>query len=114
MNSKSLAASALITSVLAAQSNPPPIPIELRARFGFTGPLVQKIGYGINSLEVGDIDGDGKVEAITFDARRARIVAVSVDDGATSNVNLSVQEIPGLPGFSGSRGLLGRQAVAER
>ena len=88
MNSKSLAASALITSVLAAQSNPPPIPIELRARFGFTGPLVQKIGYGINSLEVGDIDGDGKVEAITFDARRARIVAVSVDDGATSKLTI--------------------------
>ena len=88
MNSKSLAAAALISTCLAAQNTPPPVPIELRARFGFTGPLVHKISYGINSLEIGDVDGDGKVEAITFDARRARIVAIGGDDNAITKLTI--------------------------
>lgn len=88
MNSKSLAVSALLATVAAAQNTPPPIPIELRARFGFTGPLVQKVNYGIGNLQVGDIDGDGRLEAVTFDSRRAQIVAVSVDDGAASKLSI--------------------------
>ena len=84
MNSKSFAIVALLTSLATAQSTPPPIPIELRARFGFTGPLVHKVGFGIRALKVGDIDGDGRLEAVTFDARRARLVAIGVVAGATT------------------------------
>src|SRR5262245_5347704 len=74
---------ALFTATLLAQSGPPPIPAELRARFGFTGPLVVKVGDGINNLQLADIDGDGRLEACAIDSRRARLVAVRVRDGAT-------------------------------
>ena len=84
MNSKSLTISALLTTLATAQSTPPPIPMELRARFGFTGPIVRKVGDGINSLKVGDINGDGRPEVVTFDGRRARLVAVGLDNGETS------------------------------
>ncbi len=63
---------------LVAQSGPPPIPTELRARFGFEGPLVVKVGDGISNLQIADVDGDGRVEAIAIDARRARLVTVKV------------------------------------
>lgn len=88
MNSKSLAVSALLATVAAAQNTPPPIPVELRARFGFIGPLVQKVNYGISSLKVGDVDGDGRLEAVTFDSRRAQIVAVGVDNGTTAKLTI--------------------------
>jgi len=88
MNSKSLAISALLATLATAQNTPPPIPIELRARFGFTGPLVQKVSYGIGSLKIGDVDGDGRLEAVTFDSRRAQIVVVSVDNAATSKLTI--------------------------
>ena len=60
----------------AAQSGPPPIPTELRARFGFTGPHIVKIGDGITDLRIADIDGDGRAEAVVADPRRARLVAL--------------------------------------
>src|SRR5688500_12325795 len=63
---------------LCAQSGPPPIPAELRSRFGFEGPLVVKIGDGLGNLQIADTDGDGRREAVAGDARRARLVAVSV------------------------------------
>ena len=66
------------TSCLLAQSGPPPIPVELRARFGFDGPLVVKVGDGLSNLQIADVDGDGQVEAIAIDSRRARLVAVRV------------------------------------
>lgn len=88
MNSKSFAIPALLATLATAQSTPPPIPVELRARFGFTGPLVHKVGFGINSLKIGDINGDGRLEAVVFDGRRARLVAVGVVDGATTNTTI--------------------------
>ena len=88
MNSKSFAIPALLASLAAAQSTPPPIPMELRARFGFTGPLVHKIGDGINSLQMGDINGDGQLEAVTYDGRRARLVAIGVTNGATTMTSI--------------------------
>lgn len=88
MNSKSLAIPALLASLAAAQSTPPPIPVELRARFGFTGPLVHKVGFGIQMLKVGDINGDGRNEAVVFDGRRARLVAVGIVDGQTTNTTI--------------------------
>lgn len=88
MNSKSFAIPALLASIASAQSAPPPIPIELRARFGFTGPLVHKVGDGIQSLKVGDINGDGRLEAVVYDGRRARLVAVGVSNGATTTTKI--------------------------
>ena len=69
MNSKSFGISALLASFAAAQSTPPPIPIELRARFGFTGPLVHKIGDGISNLQLGDINGDGRLDIAVANKR---------------------------------------------
>ncbi|MCU0866595.1 MAG: VCBS repeat-containing protein [Planctomycetes bacterium] len=65
-----------------AQGGPPPIPTELRARFGFDGPLVVKVGDGVGNLQVLDVDGDGKVEAVAVDARRGRLAVVRVKNGA--------------------------------
>ncbi|MBM3973736.1 MAG: VCBS repeat-containing protein [Planctomycetes bacterium] len=85
MSAKPLALTTLATAVAAAaalaQQTPPPIAPELRARFGFTGPVVQKVGDGIADLSVVDIDGDGRREAVVIDARRGRLVAVRVDQG---------------------------------
>lgn len=88
MISKSLTVSVLLASLATAQSTPPPIPVELRARFGFTGPLVRKVGDGIGGLKTGDIDGDGRMEVVTFDSRRARLVAVGVEGGKTSMMTI--------------------------
>lgn len=84
-----LAAIAIPTATATAQSAAPPIPLELRARFGFAGPLVAKVGDGFGNLQVADLSGDGRLEAIAFDGRRARLVAVRVQDGATA-----MDEIP--------------------
>src|SRR5881628_2968251 len=65
-----------LLAAAAAQSGPPPIPTELRARFGFLGPHVLKIGDGINQLRIADLDGDGRREVIVADPRRARLVAL--------------------------------------
>ncbi len=73
-------------ATLLAQTTPPPIPVEVRARFGFEGPLVAKIGDGIDTLRVADIDGDGRPEVLVADARRARVVALRVD-GTTTKID---------------------------
>ena len=69
---------------LLAQATPPPIPAELRGRFGFDGPLVVKVGDGLYDLKVADVDGDGRVEAVAIDSRRARLVAVRVKGRETT------------------------------
>jgi hypothetical protein len=70
----------VLAASLLAQSSPPPIPEALRARFGFEGPLVVKVGDGLSSLQIADLDGNGKLEAIAVDSRRARLVAIRVVD----------------------------------
>ncbi|MCA8974288.1 MAG: VCBS repeat-containing protein [Planctomycetes bacterium] len=80
-----------LTAVLAAQQAPP-IAVELRARFGFEGPTITKIGDGLGELQVADIDGDGRVEVIVADPRRARLVAVRItESGETSTEGISTQ-----------------------
>ena len=76
---------------LGAQSGPPPIPTELRARFGFEGPLVVKVGDGVGNLQVADVDGDGRVEAIAVDARRGRLVVVRVAGKEATMVPIATQ-----------------------
>jgi hypothetical protein len=74
-----VSAAALLCSAAISQSSPPPIPLELRSRFGFTGPIAVKIGDGLADLQVHDLNGDGRAEAVVFDGRRARLVAVRLD-----------------------------------
>lgn len=85
MNSKRLsiiATIAALATTAAAQNTPPPIPLALRARFGFTGPLIHKVGNGLGYLQTADLDGDGNQEVIVLDAPRARIVVLDVVAGA--------------------------------
>jgi hypothetical protein len=79
---------ALAAVTATAQGAPPPIPVELRARFGFEGPLITKIGDGIGGLRIGDLDGDGRPEVVVSDARRARLVSLRVDGGAVTVTHL--------------------------
>src|SRR5688500_17313120 len=85
----SLTSFLLLAALAPAQNAPPPIPVELRSRFGFEGPLVTKIGDGIGNLTLADLDGDGKLEAIVVDARRARLAAVRV-----SGTETTIEAIP--------------------
>ncbi|MBL9077424.1 MAG: VCBS repeat-containing protein [Planctomycetes bacterium] len=62
-----------------AQTSPPPIPVELRARFGFEGPRIVKVGDGVEDLHIGDIDGDGRREVVVADPRRARLCVLRPD-----------------------------------
>lgn len=81
---------------LAAQA---PIPTELRSRFGFRGPLIDKIGDGIQGLRIADMDGDGKLEAVVLDPRRARLTVLRTDGKSTT-----VEHVP-LPGQIGGYAL---------
>jgi hypothetical protein len=74
----------IFAAAVAAQGSPPPIPAELRARFGFEGPLITKIGDGIGNLRIADLDGDGKREVLVSDARRARLVILRTDGQQTT------------------------------
>lgn len=58
----------------------PPIPVELRSRFGFDGPVITKIGDGISSLRVADTDNDGRLDVVVSDPRRARLAIVRLDE----------------------------------
>lgn len=78
-----------LCTTAAAQNGPAPIAPELRARFGFLGPYIQKIGDGIEDLRICDLDGDGRNEVLINDARRARLVALRCKDG-----EISQQTIP--------------------
>lgn len=97
----SLFALSTLASIALAQAAPPPIPVELRARFGFDGPLIAKIGDGIGSLRIGDVDGDGRREVVVADSRRARLVVVRVENGATR-----IESIP-------TAGQIGGHAIAN-
>jgi hypothetical protein len=59
--------------LLPSQSSPPPIDPALRARFGFVGPVVHKIGDGIRMLRVADLDGDGATEIVVDHGLRGRL-----------------------------------------
>ena len=69
----------ILAAAAAAQGGPEPIPVELRERFGFTGPRIVKIGFGINNLQMSDLDGDGDMEILVADPRRAKIVMLQAD-----------------------------------
>ncbi|MGE3173362.1 MAG: FG-GAP repeat domain-containing protein [Planctomycetota bacterium] len=73
----------------AAQTTPPPIPIALRARFGFLGPEIVKIGHGIGGLLVADVDGDGRCEVFVNDSRRARLLTLRWDGAALQSEAIS-------------------------
>lgn len=82
---------AATTAMLTAQAAPP-IPVELRARFGFEGPLITKIGDGLSALNVADTNGDGILDAVVADPRRARLVVLHVDkDGKTTTEPIPTQ-----------------------
>jgi len=63
-----------LCQVTAAQTIAPPIAPELRARFGFLGPVIHKVGWGVGLLQVGQIEGDqGPSVAVINNGRRARL-----------------------------------------
>lgn len=61
-----------------AQSSPPPIDPALRARFGFRGPGLKKIGDSISLLTTVDLDQDGTDELMVFDRQRGRFDVLRV------------------------------------
>ncbi len=81
-------AAVAVVASLSAQSAPPPIPTELRSRFGFVGPEITKIGFGIGGLQVADLDGDGRREAIVLDSRRARLTVLRTDGKASTQEHI--------------------------
>lgn len=65
-----------------AQSSPPPIDPELRARFGFLGPTIHKVGFGIDLLRVAQLDGEGGADIVVHNGRRGRLEILSLVAGA--------------------------------
>ncbi|MBI5851541.1 MAG: hypothetical protein HZB39_11045 [Planctomycetes bacterium] len=83
---------AALAASLSSQSSPPPIDPALRARFGFVGPSVVKIGDGIEFLRVVDLDGDRRAEICICDPARAHIETLRVaDDGAITRTSLDTR-----------------------
>ncbi len=76
---------------LLAQAAPAPIPTELRSRFGFRGPLIAKVGDGIQALRIADLDGDGRLEAVVLDPRRGRLTVLRTDGKDTTLEHLPTQ-----------------------
>lgn len=77
---------------LSSQSSPPPIDPALRARFGFVGPSVVKIGDGIEFLRVVDLDGDRRAEICFCDPARAHLETLRVaDDGTITRSSLDTR-----------------------
>ena len=73
-----LAAAAGFLPGLVAQSSPAPIDPALRARFGFVGPKIQKVGEGIEYLRVVDRDRDGRAEICLHDPAHAHVVRLAL------------------------------------
>ena len=76
------ALAALLAQATPSQSSLPPADPALRARFGFTGPLVHKVGDGINLLTVADLDGNPGDEILVHHGRRGRIEVLRLADGS--------------------------------
>ncbi len=71
-----------------AQRSPAPIDAALRARFGFTGPLIEKIGEGAALLHVGRVaPSDQGARAVLCNAHRARLEAWKVQGERTEKVD---------------------------
>lgn len=87
----------LLATTLAAQSTPPPIEPALRARFGFLGPEIHKVGEGLGLLHSVDLDGNGRAEAVVNDARRGRLHALALgEDGLKANTLPTRGQIQGV------------------
>jgi hypothetical protein len=85
-----------LCSPLAAQSSQPVDP-DLRARFGFLGPRIEKIDDGINLLRVADLDGDGKLEIVVNNGRRARLEVLRLNGERLTRDSVNTSgEITGL------------------
>lgn len=77
---------------LRAQRVAADIPTELRSRFGFDGPVITKIGEGIHTLRIADLDGNGQLEAVVCDPRRARLAVLHC---APTGTTLEPVALPG-------------------
>jgi hypothetical protein len=72
---------------LAAQRTAEPIDAALRARFGFLGPLLEKIGEGAGLLQVAPVSkADPLARTVLCNAHRARIEAWKVSGDGMSKV----------------------------
>ena len=73
LRSSVLAASA---AALSAQTSPAPIDTALRNRFGFVGPIVEKLGEGTSALQVAAVSrADQRMRAVLGNTHRARLEA---------------------------------------
>ncbi len=88
--SRRLAVAATATAALvatmaaaAAQRRAEPVPAALRARFGFSGPLMHKAGWGVRLLRIARLDGADKPAAIVVaNPRRSRLEVLRCRDGS--------------------------------
>ncbi|HLU37798.1 MAG TPA: VCBS repeat-containing protein, partial [Planctomycetota bacterium] len=87
-NALVLAAALGTTTPATAQRIPEPIDAALRARFGFLGPLVEKVGDGATLLLVAPIAaGDARARAVLCNAHRARVEAWKVEGEQASRTD---------------------------
>lgn len=81
-----------------AQTIAPPIDAELRARFGFVGPAIHKMGWGIGLMQVARLDSrEGPAVAVVNNGRRARLELLRCEGETISTDTESTDgEIQGL------------------
>lgn len=81
----------LTCGILSAQETPAPPSPELRARFGFQGPVIHKLADGIDLLTTAPRDGGG-CHVLVHNGRRARIDRLWLDGGVKGDELPAVQE----------------------
>ncbi|MEM7201504.1 MAG: VCBS repeat-containing protein [Planctomycetota bacterium] len=81
-----------------AQTVAPKVDPTLRARFGFTGPHVHKVGWGVGLLHLATLDGaEGPAVALVNNPRRARLELLRAgDDGLNAETESTDGELAGL------------------
>lgn len=87
-NSVGCLAGLAFSLALGAQATPAPIDPALRARFGFRGPIVEKLGEGASLLSVAKVGAsDPRARAVVCNAHRARLEAWQVQGEGADKID---------------------------